>query len=773
MPVSIPFTFTQSATTVTLELELPLSSSAASSPDVVITPLFLKLSAPPALLTVDLSHAIVPHTASLKRHHLQLNTRQRPRFTLQCTKETAGEWAELEWKGTKDEREVRRRESMRWWEEDEERKRKERSEQRRRERKEDKESGWEWQRQQKEQILAAKNRERVVALDELKSWQQQRQDSQRELWKAKTGETIEVLDNDEVEQRGYREEKAAEEHKYATTCDDKQPATLEQYSPPPTASIRPTAPPPPIRSTSLVTASFTAVHPSQPSLPARESNPATVKAAVTAPASDVLSNLLQLKDRADAYYKRRDIQSAITAYTQLLDEKAIRQRQTESGSDSGWRYSWVMCRVLSNRSACYMALATRLGLAALAQQLANVQRAEEDTVEAIALLSELTSDEANEEEKRALLVKLRKRAVSLYAMQGKWEQALLQAQAAELKEEETATSEKAEAVIRGEDVTAQQEAEQLLRYSPAPLTAALRCLDTALSMSPLSLTALQLRLDVCARLGEWDKAVRDAVLGLSLCEQSQQSQQRLWWIGRRGECHLRLKQFTSAQADFSLLSSAATPYIPLTATSLPALLSALSYQQRHHTLLSSLSTLRSSSSYAQLRSALSSLLSLQSSTAGGAGGIEWMLGQVELVSEQGWCELKLSEYDACIASCSRAQAMWSQWSSQPQPSTAEPNETTACENNEAVREERLRLQAAESDRQAKVAQRIKRFQLLTRVRSATALCYSGRLSEGREEYQRVLEAMGASSTQSDGHEDERREVEADIAKLDAAIAAQR
>ena len=772
MPISIPYTFTQTATAVTLDLELPLSASTTASPDLVVTPLFLKLSAPPALLTLDLSHAIVPHTASWKRHAQHTG---RARFTLECSKETAGEWAELEWKGSRDEREARRRQSLQWWDDNEERTRNEKSEHRRRERKEDRERGWEWQRQQKEQIVAAKGRERVVALDELKSWQQQQTGSAGEVWEAKTGETIEVIEEDDEGQQRRKQDTAreekAEERKYASE-DDKPWDTPPQRPTPATATIRPSAPPPPIRSTTRLTTTFTAVHPSQPSLPARESNP--VKATLTAPTTDIASNLLQLKDKADAYYKRKDLHSAITAYTQLLDDKEV---QLGSGGGEGeWRYGWVVSRVLSNRSACYLALATRTGIAPLAQQPLNVQRAEEDATEALDVLSNVKGAEANEEEKKALEGKLRKRLVTLYGMQGKWDAALLQVQAAELKEEEAAVSQKAEAVRRGEDVRAQHEAEQLLSHTPALLSAALRRLDTALSLSPLSLASLQLRLDVYGRLGEWDKAVRDAVLGVALWDRLQQSQQRLWWIGRRGECYIQLKQFSAAQADLHLLTSTSTPYGPLTATSLLALMSSLSYRQRHHALLSSLPTLRSSSSYAQLKSALSSLLSLQSSGSSEVGGDEWMLGLVEAVSEQGWCELKLREYDACVASCTRSQATWSQWSSRPQPSKDQVSERRDSVENEHVEEERLRVQLVESERQTEFALRVHRWHVLTGVRKATALCYTGRLSEGRDEYERVLQAMDARQQETGSEESEeertgRAEVAADVAKIDAAIAA--
>ena len=784
MPISIPYTFTQTATTLTLDLQLPLSASTASTttPDLVATPLFLKLSAPPALLTVDLSHAILPHTATLKRQPLPSN--QRPRFTLHCTKETAGEWAVLEWKGSKDDREARRRQSVQWWEEDEARKRTAKSEQRRQERKEDRERGWEWQRQQKERILAAKGRERVVALDELKAWQQQQTSSKREVWEAKTGETIELIEDDDQDtgtEQVIREEKT-EERKYPT-ADDKPTSTQSELTPP-TAAVRPTVPPPPVRSTTRLTTTFTAVHPTLPSLPARESN--AVKADVTAAATDVTANLLQLKDKADAYYKRKDIHSAITAYTQLLDDEEVRHRP--SGSESQWRYGWVVCRVLSNRSACYMALATRSAVAALAQQLGNVQRADEDAREALELLGGLTGAEASEEDKRALDEKLRKRLVAAYSMQGLWDQALPHTQAAELKEEEATVSHNAAAVRRGDDVQAQQEAEQLLARSPMLLSAALRRLNTALALSPLSLTALQLRLDVYGRLGEWDKAVRDAVLGVALCERTPHSQQRLWWIGRRGECYIQLKQFSAAQADLNLLSSSSTPYTPLTAASLPALLSSLSHQQRHHTLLLSLPALRSSSSYVELKSALSSLLSLQSSTGGSMAGDEWMVGQVELVSEQGWCELKLGEYETCIASCSRAQTMWSQWIDRPQPSKLDSTLDPAAaadqqqqhqqyETDDDVAVERRRVAVVESERRVKLVRRVYRWRVLTSVRKATALCYAGRLREGRDEYGKVLQAMHerqqeSGYVQSDEERRERQEVEADVIKIEAAIAMQ-
>ena len=650
----------------------------------------------------------------------------------------------------------------------------ERSEQKRVERKEDRERGWEWQRQQKDAIAAAKNRERVVALDDLKSWQQQRSVSKREVWEAKTGETIEVLEDEEREQKpeqlmekALREEKT-EEHKYPIEDDEKSlpPPTTNTN----TTAARPSALPPPIRSTSRLTTTFTSVHTSHPSLPARESNPppSISAAAITTAASNMLANLLQLKDTADAYYRRKDLHSAATAYTQLLDDRQVRD---------GERYGWVVGRVLGNRSACYMALATRSGVAAVGQMLVNVRHAEEDALEALTVLSSVQSSEASEEERRALDEKLHKRLATLYSMQGKWKQALPHAQAAELKEEEHTISQHAEAVKQGDDLSALEQAQYLLAASsPTPFSAALRLLNRALQLSPLFLSALQLRVDVYGRLGEWDKAVRDAVLGVVLCERSQGGgEQRLWWIGRRGECYVGLKQFSAAQADLNLLASASTPYVPLTAATLPALLTSLSYQQRHHTLLSSLPALRTSQSYAQLKSTLAALLTLRAAQPSASSDDDWMLWQVELVSEQGWCELKLSEYAACVITCCRAQAMWEQWSERPQRIVAAEAEAVVEVVDDDVEQERLRLRTLESEGLTKLAHRAHRWRMLTSVRKATALCYDGRLKEGKEEYHKVLEVMERWVREQGGIESEqqrveRQEVEADVSKIDAAIA---
>ena len=256
MPISIPYTFTQTDATLTLTFTLPLLPTSPPltphSVHLTSTSTHLKLSFPPSLTFIDLLHPIL---TPLTTHSLHPPSRT---LLVHLTKSTPSSWPSLTWQGTPSSRTERRRLATEQHEAEQRAAIEKAKAARREERKEEKERGFEYSKAHKDAILELKNRERVVALSDLQQWQTRQ--SSPPAWQAPTGETIELID-DPSESIGQEEKQHEEEKEEGQYQEQKE----EVGAPAPVRVL------PPVRATVRIAALFTTVNPALPSLPARES----------------------------------------------------------------------------------------------------------------------------------------------------------------------------------------------------------------------------------------------------------------------------------------------------------------------------------------------------------------------------------------------------------------------------------------------------------------------------------------------------------------------
>ena len=767
MPVSIPYTAVQSAESVTLTFTLPSSSSSAAPLDVLVTPLLVKVSAPPCLVLVDLLRAVLPASRVLRR---QAGGRQ---AVLELRKRENGDWPELLWSGERAEREARRRLSLQQWEEEQRSAAAAAKESRKAERKEDRERGWEAERQRQRAVDTLKLRDRVVAVEELQAWSRQGHDAKEEK---------------EQPTQAWEEKSA--------------PPPLPPSPAAPLAS--PTLPP--VRPAVRLTAAFTSVHPSLPSLPARCPPPAesAAAAALSAAASSLLPRVLALKERADSCYSKRELLSALSGYSAALE--ALR-----GGGEERRTQRRLEAKLLSNRSACWWERSRR------AAAVDAMRKAEQDALEAIGLLhqgeqagkeaADAVPDSETEGERQQLLRKLRRRLAAVYRAAGRWDDALQQMTDDGDGREEAARN--AQAVRAGEDRREIEEALRCLRCRPALLGPALRHLSSALALRPLSLQALELRLSVCVSLQRWTEGLRDAATALSLCDADGEldAGQKIRLIARRGGCLHALQRHAEAKADIALAlatpaaltasASCCPPVLSPSVTALSALLAVADTEAELaavtasiRSLFSSLPALpcpaSSSSSPAApldvLAAHFRTALRLQSQLQPPEADAHWLLSRCELVSDAAWVSCidgggaAAAEQQRGRDGLQRAMGMWQQWKEggRPQQQLEEADWPQLAEEEVEAREERERrageLQAARSALQ----ERERRWLLLCTLRLATVCCWQGELQRGRDGYvqvQRMLNEASEGREESAQQSRQREGVEADIGRIDHCIAA--
>jgi hypothetical protein len=786
MPVSIPYTVTQSVDSISLTFTLPFSSSSSlSSLDVLVTPLLVKVSAPPCLLLVDLLRDVLPDSRRLRRL-------EGGQAVLELRKREEGDWPALLWSGDKAAREARRRQSLQQWEEEQRSAAAAAKERRKTERKEDRERGWEAEKQRQQAIDTLKTRERVVAVEELQAWSSSRR-------------------HEGGEEKQQQAERWEEEK---TQQQQQQPAPAAAL---PRSSLTPPASPPlpPVRSAVRLTASFTSVHPSLPSLPARCPLPAEPAPAASLSAS-LLPSVLALKERADSCYGKRELLSALSGYSSALE--ALRGLRQEKGGDEERRRQRLLeGKLLSNRSACWWERSKR------AAGVEAMRKAEQDALEAMSLLHACTQhagkeagdpgqerETEEEAEREQLLRKLSRRLAAVYCAMGRWDDALQRMTDDDGGREEATRN--AEAVRAGEDRRETQEALRCLHYRPPLLGPALRYLSSALALRPLSLQALELRLSVCVLLRRWTEGLRDAATALSLCDADGELEegQKVRLIARRGECLHALMRHAEAKADFALAlatpaaltpsasSGFCPPALSPSATALSALLAAADTEAELAAVTVSIRSLFSSLPAVPCPAAASSspaaplavlaahfrtVLRLHSQLQPPRADERWLLSRCELVSDAAW----LSCIDGSTAAAERqrgreglqrAMGLWQQWKEDSRQQQEEQQEQEAdwpqdAEDAEAREERERRAGDVEAARSALRA-RESRWLLLCTVRLSTVCCWQGELQRGRDGYLQVLSMLKAATAgrqESEQESRQREQVEADINSIDRCIAA--
>ena len=399
MPISIPYTWSQTDTTVTIVYTLPtvalVHPLTPHSLNLLITATHIKLSHPPALSLLDLLHPIDPSHSS---HSLSPpNT-----ITLTLHKSPSSSpsplWPSLLYSSpSKAALHARRQLALTQHDADTRATAASATARKAEERREEKERGWATAKAQKEAIATLKARERVVAVSELQAWEEKVKRPQ--VWRAETGEMIEVMEEEgegEGEGEGVEGKGRGEEGEEKTVEEED-----EVKRPPPTARALP-----PVRAGGRVTATFTAVHPTLPSLPARNTSLPSPPSSTTLPSPPhpLLPQLLPLKSRADAFYTRRDLPSALAAYTAVLSLAPF-PPPTPPGE-----VGRVVALTYCNRSACHWAMKGKGGKV----WVAGVRGAEADAREGLRLLAMVEGVDG------AVLDKTRRRLVEALTAQGKW-----------------------------------------------------------------------------------------------------------------------------------------------------------------------------------------------------------------------------------------------------------------------------------------------------------------------------------------------------------------
>ena len=722
MPISIPYTFTQTPTTLTLTFTIPSLPSSpplnSSTLSLLSSPLLLQLSFPPALSQVDLLHPITP---ALTTHTLHPPSR----VTVHCHKATPSIWPSLIWQGPPPALRERRAQSLQQWEEGEKERRERGKEDRRRERKDDRDREGERGKREKEALLTLKNRERVVALSDLTQWQEAvKATPSPPIWQASSGETIEVLEPE-------RKEEVKE-------------APLEVRAP-----VREL---PPVRSAVRLTTTFTPVHPTLPSLPARDSSPPAAVSLV--PASPLLPSLLSLKGRGDAFYRYRHLPSALSAYGAVLDEARGQVMEGEVG--------WCVGRVWCNRSAVHWAMRGRGGGEGY---LRHVRAAERDGGEGLRILKGVAGE--FEGEKAKVEEKTHKRLAQVYAALGQWGDAIAHLPPSSSGISSDSPTEASlvlftshlQAVERGEDVAAFKEAAVRMEMSPPHPLTALREVTRGLILSPLSLDGLTCAAQAHLELEQWEEARKAADLALAVQTPTSAASVRSQLLGMRGEALLQgaqLGKLSSALADIDLaLTSHGGAAGDERLMRLKHLIQfRIEVDEVGMAVRSWAASDKANSGWDEVRAVVREGLK-----RGGASPLshgtrvddrdEWMLGMVGMGLELAGCDMREGRWREGGEGVERAQDRWRQW--------VEGRGVVGSDGGEGEGEEERGRRERGVVREERRVERERRWWVLALVKRATCLCYEGRVKEGREGYVQALQWVEGK---------EREEVEEDIQRID-------
>jgi len=395
MPVSIPYTFTQTDDEIAIQAKILSGTVNKNTVHLDVTRVFLKLNCPPSLLQLDLYADVDPDKVRMTIVDNNVEIKMR--------KASPASWASLTIDSSMDKisRLQRRQSSMIESEQRTQQRAKDEQSQRKKMEKAALEAHWSIDAKQRAMIHEIENRERVVAMEEIQAWKNKI--GQKEGVQTKpteipstaattndagaapataTDADVPALDDDAETQammaqsNDERWKHVNEElSKASTSSSEVQSSSSASASSsfssllsPPVAAT-PAVPLPPVRRGAKVEVTFTANATPTPSLPARESTMAQKMAfkATKAGSGDASSSSsssssnastedvvpLFRKEKADTLYRNGDIMGAIAAYTSAIDLDAKLSHSNGESTDP-----MLLIKCLSNRAMAYLKLAS-------------------------------------------------------------------------------------------------------------------------------------------------------------------------------------------------------------------------------------------------------------------------------------------------------------------------------------------------------------------------------------------------------------------------------